>query len=219
LFGIPFLLLLSGAARAVPQTAVQSGGRPLGEIIRQPRFIVALVCGIGAYGLMSLVMTAAPLAMVACGLGQNIAALGIQWHIIAMFGPSFFTGALIARFGKEAIVGIGLALLLGCALFALAGIDVLNFWAALILLGLGWNFGFIGSTAMLTETYRPEERNRVQGFNDFLLFGFVAIASFSSGGLFSTLGWNAINLVVFPVVAICAVALAIAALARRRLPA
>jgi MFS family permease len=136
-----------------------------------------------------------------------------------MFGPSFFTGALIARFGKEAIVGIGLALLLGCALFALAGIDVLNFWAALILLGLGWNFGFIGSTAMLTETYRPEERNRVQGFNDFLLFGFVAIASFSSGGLFSTLGWNAINLVVFPVVAICAVALAIAALARRRLPA
>jgi MFS family permease len=168
---------------------------------------------------MSLVMTAAPLAMVGCGLGEDTVALGIQWHIIAMFGPSFFTGALIARFGKETIVAVGLALLAGCAVVGLAGIDVMNFWVALILLGFGWNFGFIGSTAMLTETYRPEERNKVQGLNDAILFGFVALASFSSGSLFSSVSWGAINLVVFPVVALCALALAVAVFSSRRQPA
>jgi MFS family permease len=161
-------------------------------------------------------MTAAPLAMVACGLGEDNAALGIQWHVLAMFGPSFFTGALIARFGKEAIIAAGLLLLVGAGGVALLGIDLAHFWIALILLGLGWNFGFIGATAMLTETYRPEEQSRVQGLNDFILFGFVALASFSSGGLFSTVGWSAINLIVFPVVAVCGLALALAWVAKRR---
>ena len=214
--GMLLLLPLSGAARAVPPKAGRSGGRPLIAIVRQPRFIVALVCAIGSYALMSLVMTAAPLAMVACGLGEENAALGIQWHVLAMFAPSFFTGALIVRFGKETIVAVGLVLLAACAVVALLGIDLLHFWAALILVGLGWNFGFIGATAMLTETYLPEERSKVQGFNDFLLFSFVAVASFSSGKIFSSLGWEAINIVVFPVVGASALALAIAVFFKRR---
>lgn len=208
------LLPLDGAARERPAKVDASGGRPLREIVSQPRFLISLACAIGAYALMSLVMTAAPLAMVDCGLGQDNAALGIQWHVLAMFGPSFFTGSLIARFGKETIVGAGLVLLTLCAVVGLLGIDLWHFWGALILVGLGWNFGFIGATAMLTETYRPEERSKVQGFHDLVLFSFVALASFSSGALFSTLGWASINVVVFPVVAVCAIALAAAFMAR-----
>lgn len=213
--GIVFLLFLQGRARAVATKVTASGGRPLSVIVRQPRFIVALLTGTGSFAVMSLVMTAAPLAMVACGIGQDDATLGIQWHILAMFGPSLFTGALIARFGKEAVIGMGLALLAGCAATALAGIDVMNFWLALILLGLGWNFGFIGATAMLTETYRPEERNKVQGFNDFVLFSVVALASFSSGKLLTSVGWEAINLIVFPVAAVCGLALVSVLIFRR----
>lgn len=205
--GMLFLFLLRGPAAAAPKMEDRSGGRPLIEIVRQPRFIVALICGVGSFSLMSLVMTAAPLAMVACGLGEDAVALGISWHIVAMFGPSFFTGALIARFGKEPIIGTGLLLLAACSIIALQGIDVAHFWASLILLGVGWNFGFIGATAMLTETYRPEERGRVQGLNDFVLFGIVAIASFSSGALFATVGWETLNVIVFPVVAACGLAL------------
>jgi MFS family permease len=215
LIGVFMLLPLSGAARVVPSTASQSGGRPLGEIVRQPRFILSLVCAIGSYALMTLVMTAAPLAMVACGLGQDNAALGIQWHVLAMFAPSFFTGPLVVRYGAEIIVAIGLALLAACAVIALLGFDLWHFWGALVLVGLGWNFGFIGATAMLTETYRPEERSKVQGFNDFVLFSFVTVASFASGKIFSSLGWEAINVVVFPVVAVCALALALAQFGRR----
>jgi MFS family permease len=185
-------------------------------IVHQPRFVVALVCAIGAFMMMSLLMTAAPLAMVACGLGADNAALGIQWHVMAMFAPSFVTGNLIARFGKEAVIGAGMALLAVCAMVALAGIDLHNFWIALVLLGVGWNFGFIGATAMLTETYRPEERGKVQGFNDLLVFGSVAVASLSSGALFATVGWQTINLLVFPAVAVCAAALAYSLIARRR---
>ena len=169
----------------------------------QPRFIVAAACGICSYALMSLVMTATPLAMIACGLSETDAALGIQWHVLAMFGPSFFTGHLIARFGKERIVSIGLVLLAGCSVVALAGIELAHFWTALVLLGLGWNFGFIGATAMLTETYRPEERNLVQAVNDFLVFGFVAAASFSSGALLTIFGWDSVNKIVFPFVVLC----------------
>lgn len=219
LVGVVLLLPLSGAARRPPPLVSRTGGRPLGEIIRQPRFIVSLICSVGSYSLMSLVMTAAPLAMVGCGLAQDDAALGIQWHVLAMFGPSFFTGALIARFGAETIVGIGLALLAGCAAVALLGLDVWHFWTALILVGLGWNFGFIGATTLLTQTYRPEERGRVQGFNDFVLFSFVAVASFSSGQLYATVGWNTINVLVFPIAGICALALAAATFAFRPKPA
>ena len=207
---------LRGAARAAPAKASRQGGRTLAEIARQPRFVVAVLCGIGSYGLMALVMTAAPLAMVGCGLGEDNAALGIQWHVLAMFGPSFVTGTLIARYGVDVIVTIGMALLAACGVVALSGIELANFWGALILLGVGWNFGFIGATTMLTETYRPEERGKVQGFNDFLIFGSVAAASFASGSLFTSVGWEWINYLIFPVVGICLVALGGSAMLRRR---
>ncbi len=207
---------LRGQARAAPPRASLQGGRTLFEIARQPRFIVAVVCGVGSYGLMALVMTAAPLAMVACGLGEDNAALGIQWHVLAMFGPSFVTGSLIARYGVDVIITIGMALLVACGVVALSGIELANFWGALILLGLGWNFGFIGATTMLTETYRPEERGKVQGLNDFLIFGSVAAASFASGSLFTSAGWDLINYLIFPVVAVCVIALGSSAVLRRR---
>lgn len=214
--GLIVLTFLTGSARLPPHATLRSGGRPLLEIARQPRFIVAVLCAIGSYSMMTLVMTAAPLAMVACGLGEDNAALGIQWHVLAMFGPSFFSGALIARFGPERIIAVGLVLLAGCALVGLAGVDVAHFWLAIILLGVGWNFGFVGATTMVTATYRPEERAKVQGLNDLLVFGVVALASFSSGKLFSTVGWTWINLVVFPIVLVCALALVTTLLAGRR---
>ena len=193
-----------------------SKGRPLSVIARQPRFIAAVICGIAAYAMMTLVMTAAPLAMVGCGLSQSDAALGIQWHVLAMFGPSFFTGRLIVRFGKERIVIAGLALLTGCALVGLSGLSLAHFWLTLILLGLGWNLAFIGATAMLADTYRPEERGRVQGLNDFLVLGSAAIASLLSGKLIGGPGWAFINMIVFPVVVVALLALAWAFLMRRR---
>jgi MFS family permease len=157
---------------------------------------------------MSLVMTATPLAMVACDHSQTDATLGIQWHVIAMFAPSFFTGALIARFGHVRVIAVGLALLAGCGAVALAGITLAHFWGALILLGVGWNFGFIGATSMLTETYRPEERTRVQGLNDFMVFGFQACAALLSGAMLNAYGWESVNMVIFPIVALCFVLLA-----------
>lgn len=198
-----FLLVFIRIPKPPVQNRKQAGGRPLRTIMAQPRFIVAAACGICSYALMSLVMTATPLAMIACGLTETDAALGIQWHVLAMFGPSFFTGSLIARFGKERIVAIGLSLLAGCSIVALMGIELAHFWTALVLLGLGWNFGFIGATAMLTDTYRPEERNMVQAVNDFLVFGFVAAASFSSGALLNAFGWGTVNVLVFPFVVLC----------------
>jgi MFS family permease len=205
-----------GEAKAA-QTArtAAPAGRSLADIVRQPRFVIAVACATCAYAAMSLVMTAAPLAMVGCGLGQDNAALGIQWHLLAMFAPSFVTGSLIARYGKETIIVIGLALLVACAAVAAAGITLLHFWAALILLGVGWNFGFVGGTAMLTETYRPEERGRVQGLNDFIVFGAVAIASLSAGGLFNLAGWTWLNVASLPIVAIAAVAVVAAVRAKR----
>jgi MFS family permease len=120
-----------------------------------------------------------------------------------MFGPSFFTGSLIARFGAERIIALGLVLLIGCASVALSGVSIGHFWAALVLLGVGWNFGFIGGTALVTQTYEPVEKERVQGLNDFLVFGFVAFASFMSGRLLVSAGWNAVNLAVLPIAAVC----------------
>ncbi len=201
---IAFCLLMFVKIPKPPRIShAQAGGRPLVQIMSQRHFIVAAACGICSYALMSLVMTAAPLAMIGCGLTETDAALGIQWHVLAMFGPSFFTGNLIVRFGKERIVSIGLALLAGCSIIALTGVELAHFWAALVLLGLGWNFGFIGATAMLTDAYRPEERNMVQAANDFLVFGFVAAASFSSGALLNVFGWSTVNILVFPFVVLC----------------
>jgi len=201
-----------GAASA----ADSAPARPLAEIVRQPQFAVGLLCAVASYTLMSFVMTGAPLAMVGCGLSTDDATLGISWHVLAMFGPSFFTGLLIARFGKERIVAVGLVLLIGCGLVALAGIELWNFWVALILLGLGWNFGFIGATTMVAGTYRESEKSKVQGLHDFVLFGSVAFASLMSGVVFNASGWEGLNYVIFPVTLACLAALAILLLAERR---
>jgi len=172
--------------------------RPLGDIIRQPRFVVAAACGMAAYAMMNMVMTSAPLAMVGCGHSVTDATLGIQWHVLAMYGPSFFTGGLIARYGVERITSIGLGLIVLTAIVAITGVTVAHFWSALVLLGVGWNFAFIGATTLVTQCHRPEERTRVQSFNDFLVFGAMAVSSFSSGQLLETVGWAAINEVVIP---------------------
>ena len=177
-----------------------NGARPLGEIIRNSRFIVAVACGIASYGMMNMVMTSAPLAMVGCGHSITDATLGIQWHVLAMYGPSFITGALIARFGVERITGVGLALIAATAVVGISGITVAHFWLALVLLGFGWNLSFIGATTMVTQCHRPHERNKVQAFNDFLIFGSMALSSFSSGQLLEKFGWTAINEVIFPTI-------------------
>ncbi|PSJ63905.1 MFS transporter [Pseudaminobacter soli (ex Li et al. 2025)] len=178
-------------------------GRPLMQIVSQPRFIVALLCGVGSFALMTFVMTGAPLAMVGCGFSPDEATLGISWHVMAMFGPSFFTGRLIQRFGASAVVSVGFLLLVGCAIVALSGIALWQFWTALILLGLGWNFGFIGATALVSETYEPAEKGKVQGFHDFVLFSTVAFASLMSGRVYNAHGWEMLNWIIFPVAVIC----------------
>lgn len=165
--------------------------------------------GLVSYGLMSFVMTAAPLAMVVeCGHSVAAATLGIQWHILAMYGPSFFTAGLIERFGKEQVVVAGLALIAAAAVAGLSGTSVAHFWVALILLGLGWNLSFIGATALITDCYHPEERTKTQAANDFLVFGCVAIASFSSGKLLSLGGWHMLNALVLPLIAAAIAAVA-----------
>jgi predicted MFS family arabinose efflux permease len=181
----------------------QSGPtRPLLEILRQPRLIVAIACGMMSYGIMNLVMTATPIAMIDCGFSINDSSWVIQWHVLAMFIPSFFTGTLITRFGVEKVTSLGLLILTGAGIAALLGIGFANFAAALILLGLGWNFAFIGATTMVTDCYLPAERNKVQAVNDFAIFLTVAIASLVSGRLLDGLGWNAVNFALFPMAAL-----------------
>lgn len=179
-------------------------GRPLPEIMKQKLFIVAAACGVTGYALMTLVMTATPLAMIGCGFDVDDAATVIQWHILSMFLPSFFTGNLIARFGVYKIIGLGLVCLTACGVVALGGLEIERFMIALIFLGLGWNFTFLGATTLLTECYTPSERNKVQAINDLLVFGFVAVASFASGGLLNGFGWDAVNYALFPFVVIAA---------------
>ena len=185
-----------------------STGRPLKDIVLTQRFLTGMICGISTYALMTFMMTGAPLAMVVgCGFSPELATLGIQWHVLAMFAPSFFTGMLITRFGTEKVVAAGLIILIACAVVAHLGIALWNFWGALILLGAGWNFGFIGATAMIASSYRPEEADKVQGFHDIILFGSVALASFASGKVFAIYGWSVMNLVIWPVSLTCLVLL------------
>jgi len=190
-------------------------GRPLGEIVRQPRFAVAVACGIAPYLMMNMMMTSAPLAMVGCNLSVTDATLGMQWHVLAMFAPSFITGSLIARFGVERVTAAGLAILLASGAIAMAGVTLWHFWAALTLLGIGWNFAFVGATALVTRCYRPEERNKVQSFNDFLIFGTMAAGSLASGKLLDSFGWAVVNGVNIPVVLAAAAMLAWYALRSR----
>ncbi|MBR0991314.1 MFS transporter [Bradyrhizobium japonicum] len=208
--------IVAGVDMPKPAPADLHGGRPLLTIVTQPRFVAAALCGIISYPMMNLVMTSAPLAMKMCGLSVSDSNFGIQWHIVAMYGPSFFTGSLIARFGAQKVVAAGLLLEAGAAGIGLSGITAMHFWATLIVLGVGWNFSFIGASALVLETHRPQERNKVQAFNDFLVFGMMAIGSFSSGQLLASYGWSAVNLVVFPPVILGLVVLSLVSLARRR---
>ncbi len=204
LIGIPLLLMLD--IPCPPRRAKGApSGRPLRQIVAQPRVYTAIICAMVSYALMNLMMTSTPLAVVGCGFPTETAASVVQFHVLAMFAPSFFTGHLIARFGAEKVIAAGLTLLLAAGIVALSGVELTQFYAALILLGLGWNFGFIGATAMLGGGHTMEERSKVQGFNDFLVFGMVAVASFASGGLMNglgagdvLLGWTAVNVAMVP---------------------
>jgi MFS family permease len=210
------MIVLSGVNAPPPPPAELAAGRPLLDIIRQPRFIAAAVCGVVSYTMMNLVMTSAPLAMKLCGLTVSDSNFGLQWHIVSMFGPSFFTGMLIARFGTTTMVALGLLLEAAAACIGLSGISAMHFWAVLIVLGLGWNFSFVAATALVVETHRPEERNKTQAFNDFLVFGMMALGSLSSGQLLSSYGWDAVNIVVLPLVALALLFLAASTMAKRR---
>jgi len=190
--------------RRAPGTARE---RPLGVLLRQPKLIAAVLCAMFSYAVMSLVMTSTSLAMTDHGYTANHAADVVRWHVFAMFAPSFFTGHLISRFGHLKVILTGLAFLIGCAVIALTGFDIHQFYLALISLGIGWNFGFIGATSLLATTHTVEEQSFVQGINDFLVFGLVAVASFSSGALLDSFGWKAVQYAALPAVAVAAVGL------------
>jgi predicted MFS family arabinose efflux permease len=172
--------------------------RTWSELLKQPRMIVAMASAMIGYALMNLMMTATPVAMIGCGFTQADASWVIQWHVLAMFVPSFFTGQLIKRYGVEKITALGMVILILSAIAGLMGISFGHFAVALILLGLGWNFAFIGGTTMLTDCYRPSERGKVQAANDFGISALMAIASLSSGSLLANFGWHSVPFAVFP---------------------
>lgn len=197
------VLSLTRLAPTVKRAEDRKAGRSFAQLLRSPQVIVAMVGAAASYSMMTLVMVGAPLAMVfVCGHTTEEAAFAIQWHIVAMFAPSFVTGSIIARLGAHLTAALGLLLVLGAAIVNLSGISVAHFVASLSLLGVGWNFGFIASTALLTSSYRPEEAARVQGLNEQVVFGSMAIASISSGLLLELFGWQAINILALPIAAI-----------------
>lgn len=199
--------------RPRPADQATGPGRSRMELLREPRILVAVICAAVSYALMNLVMTSTPLAVVGCGYSEISAGQVVTGHVLAMFAPSFFTGHLIARFGVERIMGLGIVILALAGGVALSGVELANFFVALILLGLGWNFGFIGATTLLTMSHRPEERGRMQGLNDLIVFGSVTVASLASGGLMNCAGgdpvegWTAVNLAMAPFLTIAGGAL------------
>lgn len=216
---LPVLVLAILTTVTIPPPTVselKEQGRPLSEIVRQPAFLVAAVAGMFGYGVMNLLMTATPLAMQLCAHPFAAAATVIQWHVFGMFFPSFFTGNLIARFGALRIIIVGTFLNLVCIAVALSGVEVLNFQIALLLLGIGWNFMYIGGTALLTEVYRPAERNKTQALNDFLVFGTVALASLGSGKMLYHWGWDFVPMSALPFILIAGFAALWLILQRRR---
>lgn len=201
--GSPAMPATAGAApSALPITS-----RPIREVVRQPRFVVAMLCGVVSYMLMNFMMTSAPLAMELCGLPREYSNYGIELHVVAMYLPSFFTGRLIARFGETPIVLAGLALTAAAALVGMSGQTVAHFWWALALLGVGWNFGFLGASAMVLQCHTPQEGPRVQSINDFVVFGTMVIGSFASGSLLSAYGWSTVAALTLPPVVVAAAAL------------
>ncbi len=203
LAGMTLFALLDIPKPPAPKSGT-AAGRSRMELLREPRIAVAIICATVSYALMNLVMTSTPLAVVGCGFTTGQAADVVSAHVLAMFAPSFVTGHLINRFGVERIVALGLAILAASGGVALMGVELEHFFVALVLLGIGWNFGFIGATAMLTSAHRPEERGRLQGMNDLIVFGGVTLASLSSGGLMNCSGgtveqgWQLVNLAMLP---------------------
>ncbi|RED38769.1 putative MFS family arabinose efflux permease [Rhodopseudomonas thermotolerans] len=203
------MAVLWGVDAPKPKPAERAGGRPLLEIVRQPRFIAAALCGAIAYPMMNLVMTSAPLAMQMCGLSVGDSNFGLQWHIVAMYAPSFVTGSLIIKFGAPRVVAAGLILEALGAGIGLTGVTAPHFWATLFVIGVGWNLAFVGASALVLETHQPNERTKVQAVNDFIIFGLMALGSFASGQLLADYGWATVNLAVFPPVLLGLIVLAI----------
>jgi MFS family permease len=208
-FALVAMVLLRFIEIPNPTAAEQAAkGRPLAEIAAQPRFIVAVLSGALGYGVMNFLMVSTPIAMGVCGHPYADAAFVISSHVVAMFAPSFFTGALIKRLGVLTVMSTGVLLNVVTIGIALSGLSVAHFWAALVILGIGWNFLYIGGTTLLTETYRPEERAKAQGANDQAIFIMMALSSFSSGLTVTTSGWERVNLFALPLVALIAMAIA-----------
>jgi predicted MFS family arabinose efflux permease len=220
-----FLFALLRIPRAPARAAGAPPGRSWGALLRKPRIGVAVICATVCYALMNLVMTSSPLAVIGCGFSQSNVADIMTSHVLAMYVPAFFTGRLIARFGTERIMGLGLCILACAGAVAISGVALTNFFGTMVLLGLGWNFGFIGATTMLASSYEPEERSRVQGMNDFLVFAGVTFASLSSGGLMNCSGgspqegWTMVNLAMLPFLVLAGGALIWLALQPREMQA
>lgn len=213
---IALLLVTRLSLPAVINIGSQDAARPLLTIMRQPVFITAMLGSAAGYAVMIMVMTATPLAMQICGQSLGASASVIQWHVLGMFAPSFFTGNLIRRFGVLPIMASGIALLCGHVFIALSGNTYLYFLSGLIVLGVGWNFLFIGGTTLLTEAYRPSERAKTQAAHDFIVFAVVSLASLSAGGLLNVWGWRAVNLTALPMLALALVSIIGFVLLRRR---
>ena len=208
-----FLFLFLKIPKLQKKNTFEPDKRSHKQLLSTPRIAVAMICAMVSYAMMNLVMTSTPLAVVGCGYSPSDAANVVSAHVIAMFLPSFFTGHLISRYGEELIVCIGLFLLAFAGIVALSGVRLENFYIALIFIGLGWNFGFIGATTLLTNSHSETERGRIQGMNDLFVFGGVTVASFSSGGLMNCTGgdhltgWTSVNLAIFPMLLLAGAAL------------
>jgi MFS family permease len=216
-FLVVVILVVQHLDIPVPAAAgTRERSRPLGAIMVQPAFVVAVLGAAVGYGVMNLLMTATPLAMGICGHPYAAAATVIGWHVVAMFGPSFFTGSLIRRFGVPQVMLAGTVILYGCVATALSGISVAHFWIALVLLGIGWNFLYIGGTTLITEACAPAERAKTQGANDSIIFIVMATSSFSSGVLLETNGWQILNYAALPFITAAAAGALWLLLKRRR---
>lgn len=204
LVGVWLFTLLDAPRPTAPSAAVAATIRSRGDLLRDPMIAVAIICATVSYALMNLVMTSSPLAVVGCGFSTGNAADIVSAHVLAMYAPSFVTGHIIARLGVEKVVALGLTILAAAGAVAMAGVALENFYVALILLGVGWNFGFIGATTMLAKAHAPAERGRIQGINDAIVFGGVTVASLSSGQLMNCsgsdtqTGWQLVNLAMLP---------------------
>jgi MFS family permease len=217
-FAALVLVLVRGLEIPAPGPEESRGGRPLFAIVRQPTFFIAVLGATVGYAVMNFLMTATPLAMEMCRLPYDDTALVIEWHVIGMFAPSFVTGSLVKRFGVILVMLTGALLMFACVALALSGVDLLHFWLALVLLGVGWNFLYVGGTTLLTEAYEPAEKAKAQGANDFCIFATVALTSLASGYLVNRNGWATLNVLSLPLLGTAALGLGFLAFSRRRLP-